>query len=392
MESIIGRTIAHYEILELLGIGGAAEVYRAHDVVGGREVALKLLSDRADPAMVLRFAREAKALARLDHPHIVKTFDAGVANGQRYLAMELVRGGSLKERLQRGPLEWHQAVRLAAQVAQALAHAHAAGVIHRDLKPGNIMLDDEGTARLMDFGLAHVSDVSAMTRTGTVMGTVYYLSPEQAVGKRVDARSDLYSLGAVLYEMVTGLPPFTGPSAVSIIYKILNEPAPRLRDVSPSLPPLLDALVDRLLQKDASRRFGDAAETLLALETVERYDPRVDSISQPIEPRPRPGAARARHAPGGAEEELDARTMGWTGPCRGWGGRSSSAAKRALARPAWPASCAAWARRWEPYSWRVTASTAMPPTPTRSWSICCALYASAGRLSIRRAARLPRTK
>jgi serine/threonine-protein kinase len=184
-------------------------------VVGGREVALKLLSDRADPAMVLRFAREAKALARLDHPHIVKTFDAGVANGQRYLAMELVRGGSLKERLQRGPLEWHQAVRLAAQVAQALAHAHAAGVIHRDLKPGNIMLDDEGTARLMDFGLAHVSDVSAMTRTGTVMGTVYYLSPEQAVGKRVDARSDLYSLGAVLYEMVTGLPPFTGPSASS---------------------------------------------------------------------------------------------------------------------------------------------------------------------------------
>lgn len=217
MESIIGRTIAHYEILELLGIGGAAEVYRAHDVVGGREVALKLLSDRADPAMVLRFAREAKALARLDHPHIVKTFDAGVANGQRYLAMELVRGGSLKERLQRGPLEWHQAVRLAAQVAQALAHAHAAGVIHRDLKPGNIMLDDEGTARLMDFGLAHVSDVSAMTRTGTVMGTVYYLSPEQAVGKRVDARSDLYSLGAVLYEMVTGLPPLPGrpPSASS---------------------------------------------------------------------------------------------------------------------------------------------------------------------------------
>jgi tetratricopeptide (TPR) repeat protein len=307
MESIIGRTIAHYEILELLGIGGAAEVYRAHDVVGGREVALKLLSDRADPAMVLRFAREAKALARLDHPHIVKTFDAGVANGQRYLAMELVRGGSLKERLQRGPLEWHQAVRLAAQVAQALAHAHAAGVIHRDLKPGNIMLDDEGTARLMDFGLAHVSDASAMTRTGTVMGTVYYLSPEQAVGKRVDARSDLYSLGAVLYEMVTGLPPFTGPSAVSIIYKILNEPAPRLRDVSPSLPPLLDGLVDRLLQKDASRRFGDAAETLLALETVERYDPRVDSISQPIDAEALVQAPRERGMPlVGREEELDA--------------------------------------------------------------------------------------
>ncbi|HUT21303.1 MAG TPA: protein kinase, partial [Anaerolineae bacterium] len=258
MESIIGRTVAHYEVLELLGIGGAAEVYRALDVANRREVALKLLSERADPGMVLRFTREAKALSRLDHPRIVKTYEAGAADGQRYLALELVLGGSLKERLQRGPLEWREAVRLAVQVAEALDHAHTSGIVHRDLKPGNIMLDEQGAARLMDFGLAHVSDASAMTRTGTVMGTVYYLSPEQAVGKHVDARSDLYALGAVLFEMLTGQPPFTGPSAVSIIYKILNEQAPRLRDVAPALPPLLDALVDRLLQKDPVRRFGNA--------------------------------------------------------------------------------------------------------------------------------------
>lgn len=293
---MIGRTIDHFELLELVGLGGAAEVYRALDLRTDREVALKLLSERADPGMVLRFTREARALARLEHRHIVKVYETGSEEGQRYLAMELVRGGSLKERLQQGPLEWREAVRLAAQVADALAHAHAEGIIHRDLKPGNIMLDGDigpsdeadltpgAEARLMDFGLAHLTDVSAMTRTGTVMGTVFYLSPEQAIGKKVDARSDLYSLGAVLYEMLTGQPPFTGPSAVSIIYRLLNEPAPRLRDLSDEFPPILDALVDRLLQKDPAHRPADAVEVTQALRLVERYDPRAAAISVDIDP------------------------------------------------------------------------------------------------------------
>ena len=160
---MIGRTIAQYEILELVGIGGAAEVYRALDLRTDREVALKILGERADPGMVLRFTREAKALARLDHPNIVRTYDAGTADGQRYLAMEYVRGGSLKELLQQGPLAWRDAVRIAVQIAEALVHAHAQGIIHRDLKPANVMLDEDGVARLMDFGLAHLSDASAMT-------------------------------------------------------------------------------------------------------------------------------------------------------------------------------------------------------------------------------------
>lgn len=263
--TLIGQTLAHYEILELLGIGGAAEVYRALDLTSEREVALKVLCERADPSMVLRFTREAKALARLEHPNIVKVYDAGFAEGQRYLAMELVRGGSLKERLQRGVLEWTEAVRVAIQVAEALGHAHRHGIVHRDLKPGNIMLTEDGRAKLMDFGLAHVADASAMTRTGTVMGTVFYLSPEQAVGKHVDHRSDLYSLGAVLFEMLVGQPPFTGPSAVSIIYRHLNEVPVRVRQFDEGIPPLLEAIVARLLQKDPNKRFALVEEVVAAL-------------------------------------------------------------------------------------------------------------------------------
>jgi len=262
--TLTGRTLAHYEILELLGIGGAAEVYRALDLTSDREVALKILYERADPAMVLRFTREAKALALLQHPNIVNVYDAGYADNQRYLAMELVGGGSLKERLQDGPLDWPEAVRIAIQVAEALGHAHKHGIIHRDLKPANIMLDGD-RVKLMDFGLAHVADASAMTRTGTVMGTVFYLSPEQAVGKHVDQRSDLYSLGAVLFEMLVGEPPFTGPSAVSVIYRHLNEQPAHIRQFDESFPPLLDGIVDRLLQKDPEKRFANVEETIAAL-------------------------------------------------------------------------------------------------------------------------------
>jgi len=266
--SLIGRTLGNYEILELLGIGGAAEVYRALSLATGREMALKVLCDRADPSMILRFTREAKALGQLEHPNVVKVFEAGFEDGERFLAMELAMGGSLKDRLQKAPLEWREAVRVGLQIARALEHAHQHGIIHRDLKPGNVMFDGDGNAKLMDFGLAHLSDASAMTRTGTVMGTVFYLSPEQAVGKRVDARSDLYALGAVLYEMVIGEPPFTGPSAVSIIYKHLNEQPPKLCQIDDSLPPALESIVERLLQKDPDRRFGSATETILALEAL----------------------------------------------------------------------------------------------------------------------------
>lgn len=265
---MIGRTIANLEILELVGLGGAGEVYRALDLSRKREVALKILSERAEPDMVLRFVREAQALAMLRHPHIVEVYGSGVDQGLRYIVMELMPGATLRERLQKGPLPWREAAAVARQVASALGHAHAQGVIHRDVKPGNVMFGAEGGAKLADFGLAHLDDASAMTRTGTVMGTVLYLSPEQAVGRPVDARSDLYALGAVLYEMVTGQPPFPGPTAVSIIYKHLNEQPPRLREADASLPPALDAIVERLLHKDPERRFQSAEELVAALDRL----------------------------------------------------------------------------------------------------------------------------
>jgi predicted ATPase len=262
---MLGPPLKNLELLELLGLGGAAEVYRALDLVQQREVAVKILNQRAEPDLVARFIREGQVLSRLHHPHIVQVYRTGEEGGRRYLVMELVRGGSLRERLQRGPLPWREAVEVALQVAQALEHAHAHQVIHRDLKPGNILFDDQGRAKLTDFGLAHLEDASAMTRTGTVMGTVLYLSPEQAVGQHVDARSDLYALGAVLFEMLTGQPPFTGPSAVSIIYKHLNEQPPPVRRVNAQVPPLVEAVVERLLRKDPARRFPNATETIAAL-------------------------------------------------------------------------------------------------------------------------------
>ena len=267
---MVDRRIAHYELLELLGLGGAAEVHRAMDLSQQREIALKILSERAEPEMVLRFIREGRALYDMEHPHVVRVFDMGEERGQRYIAMELMTGASLQERLKGGALPWREAVRVARQVAEGLAYAHARGVVHRDIKPGNIMFTGDDIAKLADFGLAHLDDLSAMTRTGTVMGTVFYLSPEQATGRHVDARSDLFALGAVLYEMLIGEAPFTGPSAVSIIYKILNQEHTPLRERDPSLPPALARVVDRLLEKDLDLRYQQTEQVVAALTALEQ--------------------------------------------------------------------------------------------------------------------------
>jgi len=260
---MLSRRFADLDIQELLGIGGAAEVYRAVDRRHG-EVAVKVLSANAEPDMVARFLREGRTMSALHHPHIVRVHRIGEQDGTRYIVMELAAGGSLRDLLIRERLPWRRAVQIALQLTEALGYAHEQGIYHRDVKPGNVMFAANDACKLMDFGLAHVIDAPSMTRTGTVMGTVLYLSPEQAVGQHVDGRSDLYSLGAMLYEMITGEPPFSGPSAVSVVYKHLNHEAPRLRD-QVDVPPQLDAIVARLLKKDASRRYQSAADLAVAL-------------------------------------------------------------------------------------------------------------------------------
>ncbi|MCD6518949.1 MAG: protein kinase [Anaerolineae bacterium] len=262
---IIGRRFAGLEIVELVGLGAAAEVYRAVDAQG-RTVAVKVLSERAEPGLVARFVREAQALVQLAHPNIVRMYAAGQEEGLRYIVMELMEGGSLKERLQReGRLEWQEAVRIAQEVARALAHAHDRQIVHRDVKPGNVLFSRDGQAKLTDFGLARLLGVSQMTRTGTVIGTVSYLSPEQAAGQHVDGRSDLYSLGVVLFEMVVGHPPFVGDSLTEVLAQHLHRSPPRPSTQVPDLPPALDALILRLLEKDPARRFPSAGELEEAL-------------------------------------------------------------------------------------------------------------------------------
>jgi predicted ATPase len=284
--------LPNLELIELIGIGGAAEVYRAlytGDVgPNAREVAVKVLSERADPDMVRRFLREGQMLATLAHPHIVtvhymgsigpasKDLVSDVQNaGLPYLVMELVEGGSLKERLQCGPLPWREAVQIAIQVADALSYAHQRGIVHRDIKPGNILFTADDVAKLADFGLAYLADASVMTRTGAIMGTVFYLAPEQCLGRHLDGRADLYALGAMIYEMVLGQPPFVaveeGPGApISIIYKHLHEQPLSLREHDPMLPPMLDAVVQTLLQKEPERRFADAETLIEALTQVDQ--------------------------------------------------------------------------------------------------------------------------
>ncbi len=317
---MIGQRLAGLELLELIGLGGAAEVYRARDPRRGQDVAVKVLSERADPEMVLRFRREAHLLSELKHPHIVEVYEAGEERGLRYMVMELMHGGSLKDRLRAGALPWRDAAILIGQIAQALSYAHERHIVHRDIKPGNIMFTAEGRAKLMDFGLARMDEVSTMTRTGTVMGTVFYLSPEQAVGRHVDGRSDLYALGVLLYEMLTGQLPFTGNSAVAIIYKHLNEQPPRLRSLNPALPVALDALVERLLAKDANRRPQTAGEVYASVEAalLAGDGPALPPLAEPTSEGQ---AARLEQAPlAGRREELAALTAALERALAGAGG------------------------------------------------------------------------
>jgi serine/threonine protein kinase/tetratricopeptide (TPR) repeat protein len=291
---MIGQTISHYRIVARLGEGGMGVVYRAEDLSLGRQVAVKFLSPRlsSDPEARRRFLREACAAASLDHPGICTVYDAGEVDGQLFMAMALLEGQTLRERIAAGPLPIDAAVEIAMQLAEALADAHGKGVVHRDVKPTNIMLLPHGQAKVMDFGLAHLAGGSQLTQAGTTLGTAPYMSPEQTRGETTDARSDIWSLGGVLYEMVSGRLPFASEHGPGLVYAILHEEPEPLTGLRTGVPMELEKVVGKCLAKDAGLRYQHADELavdlrrLLTQSETTRIAPR-PILPQTKSPKPR---------------------------------------------------------------------------------------------------------
>jgi tRNA A-37 threonylcarbamoyl transferase component Bud32 len=257
---VVGETIAErYELEEVVGHGGMSTVYKAHDSLLERNVALKVLHQQynEDEDFVERFKREARSVAQLQHPNIVTVIDRGEEAGRQYIVFEFIDGENLKELVVRkGRLDLHDALEVALEVAHGLAFAHDHGLVHRDVKPQNVLLNGDGRAKVTDFGIARSLDVDhGVTQTGTILGTSNYIAPEQASGQPVDAHTDVYSLGIVLYEMLTGELPFPGESFVAVAMKHIQEPSPNVLDVRGDLPLRVAEMIDRALEKDPEHRF-----------------------------------------------------------------------------------------------------------------------------------------
>ena len=295
----LGR-LGHYEILEVVGRGGMGIVLKAHDTRLHRVVAVKVLAPElaANPIARKRFLREAQAAAAVSHDHVVTIHavegneSAGDAETSRrnppYLVMEFVDGQSLQEKIaQAGQLELREILRIGRQIAAALAAAHAQGLVHRDVKPSNILLQNGiERVKVTDFGLARAADDVGVTRTGEIAGTPQYMSPEQAQGQPVDARSDLFSLGSVLYGMCTGRSPFRAPSTVAVLRRVCDDVPRPIREVNPDIPDWLVAIVERLLAKDRGERFQTAAEVaeLLGRHLAHVQDPRAAPLPSALSP------------------------------------------------------------------------------------------------------------
>jgi serine/threonine protein kinase len=291
MPNLIGQSIGRYHILEQLGEGGMATVYKAFDTRLERDVAIKVIRRSAFPPEQLerilkRFEREAKALARLSHPNILKVLDYGEHEGSPYLVLEYLPGGTLKQRMGQ-PTGWRDALTLMLPVIDALAYAHEHKIIHRDIKPSNILLAEKGQPLLTDFGIAKILDLEegqTLTGTGVGVGTPEYMAPEQGMGKEVDARADIYSLGIVLYELLTGQKPYTADTPMAVVFKHMTDPLPRPTQFTPGLPDGVEKLLLKALAKQPEDRYENMNEFIKGMRTC--LETPSDNVSRQIPGNP----------------------------------------------------------------------------------------------------------
>src|SRR6185436_18261036 len=277
--------ISHYKIISKIGAGGMGEIYLAEDTKLDRKVALKLLPDHftSDESRLRRFVQEAKAASSLNHPNIITIHEIGQSDGAHFIATELIDGLTLRQQLASGPMKLPAALDVAIQVASALTAAHVVGVIHRDIKPENIMLRSDGYVKVLDFGLAKLSEAPApSTNTeaptiarfesepGTILGTALYMSPEQARGLKMDARTDIFSLGVVVYELVTGNAPFAGDTMIDVLAAIIDKEPPPLSSYLPSAPAELQRIVSKTLRKDREERYQTVKDLLIDLKSLKQ--------------------------------------------------------------------------------------------------------------------------
>ncbi|MGB2844823.1 MAG: serine/threonine-protein kinase [Candidatus Aminicenantaceae bacterium] len=259
---MIGQTISHYKILEKLGEGGMGVVYKAEDTKLKRTVALKFIAPEALKSIEekTRFKHEAQTVAALDHPNICTIYEIDETEGQTFIAMAHIKGQSLKEKVKRAPLKIEEILEIAMQVTDGLQEAHEKGITHRDIKSSNIMVTDKNQVKIMDFGIAKLAGSTKLTKTATLMGTADYMSPEQASGETVDNRTDIWSLGVVIYEMLSGQMPFKGNYEQVVLHSVLNKNPEPITSLRSGIPLELEAIVNKCLEKDPTERYQTTAD------------------------------------------------------------------------------------------------------------------------------------